>query len=172
MSLKNILLGALLGTTLVSCQRVQPEPEKDTSRIKISEQSPVVSIENKTRVTVKSVIIFSTGPNPRTLYNSEINLPRHGLQVIFLKTTDCVLTLQINYSDKVTQKTEKQNFCENIKIVLNEKDLYAHIDEKKRLLLKFFPKRFGDKGKQPIADMEDAKAGRLFAYLMAYAEKK
>jgi len=57
-------------------------------------------------------------------------------------------------------------------IVLNENDFRADIDEKKRLLLKFFPRRFGDEGKQPIADMEEAKAGRLFNHMIDYSKKK
>ncbi|MEK6913711.1 MAG: hypothetical protein AABW47_03515 [Nanoarchaeota archaeon] len=55
--------------------------------------------------------------------------------------------------------------------VLKEKDFRADVDEKKRLLMKYFPKRFGNDGKQPIADMEDAKVGYLFQKLIGECKK-
>jgi hypothetical protein len=72
---------------------------------------------------------------------------------------------------------KKDNFTKysgfyNAGIILNEKDLRLDIDEKKRLLLKYFPGRFGNRGKEPIADMEDAKAGRLFQHMIDYAKKR
>ena len=78
-----------------------------------------------------------------------------------------VISLKNNsrHGDKYSEFYEKA-------IKLNDRDLRRDIDEKKRLLQKYFPRRFENNGKQPIADMEDAKVGRLFAYLVAYAKKK
>ena len=45
-------------------------------------------------------------------------------------------------------------------------------DEKNELLIKYFPGRFGDKGRQPVCNMDYLSVGALFNKLVKYAESR
>ncbi len=43
--------------------------------------------------------------------------------------------------------------------------------KKKELLIKYFPKRFGEGGSQDLRNYEPMKIGAIFSYLLTYARK-
>jgi len=48
---------------------------------------------------------------------------------------------------------------------------FSQTDDKKELLIKYFPKRFGNKGNQPIQNKRAPRVGKIFQHLVDSAEQ-
>jgi len=54
---------------------------------------------------------------------------------------------------------------------INLRELGEGAGTKARLLRRYFPRRFGDEGSQPLRDYPPEKIGKIFKRIFAYAEK-
>lgn len=65
-----------------------------------------------------------------------------------------------------------QRFYEEVNAAgVNITDLTAQADIKEKLILKYYPGRFGENGSQPISNYDPARVGSLFQNLFKYAKK-
>jgi len=51
-------------------------------------------------------------------------------------------------------------------------DIGSSTDEKRRLLIKYFPGRFGDEGRTPVCDIDYLRVGSLFNKMVNYSLKR
>ena len=69
----------------------------------------------------------------------------------------------------VPNKRYKDFYDEGGKLISN---IGASSDNKMGLLIKYFPGRFGDRGRQPVCEMNYLSADALFNKIMGYAESR
>lgn len=68
---------------------------------------------------------------------------------------------------KVNPRTYRQFYAEGIKF---SQDIGRDTGEKTKLLIRYFPRRFGSEGNQPLNNKEDVQIGALFNKLMDYSK--
>jgi hypothetical protein len=109
---------ALLATVVVSCK---PSTDIDNNKHEEYPQS-MLFVDNRTKVSVQNIIVFSAGPHPKVLWKNNERIGSRVLQSIFFDGHICMLVLQIDYVDGITQKTEEQDFCQRPVFILREKE--------------------------------------------------
>jgi len=126
MSLKNILLGTLLGTALVACQD-SDNKNKTKEKLTSARNNVMIVLANETRSIITRVRILrlnGVDGGGRLWYSEVVNtrmqLMPKTTTIINTDTTACLLTVEVQYSDAASEKIV-QNYCDNMSLILKAK---------------------------------------------------
>ncbi len=126
MSLKNILLGTLLGTALVACQD-SDNKNKTKEKLTLDQNNVIIVLANETRsiITRVRVLRLNGVDGGGKLQYSEVANTRMQLMpktttIINTPTTACMLTVEVQYSDAAPEKIV-QDYCDNMSLILKAK---------------------------------------------------
>jgi len=126
MSLKNILLGTLLGTALVACQDSDNKNETK-EKLTLDQNNVIIVLANETRSIITRVRVLRLNgvdgggrPQYSEVTNNKMQLMPKTTTIINTSTTACKLTVEVQYSDAAPEKII-QDYCDNMSLILKAK---------------------------------------------------